>query len=798
MADLHRVTVLQTHPVQYMAPWFRYIAAHRPEIDLTVLYASAPMPDQQGVGFDEAFAWDVDLTRGYANRVLTPPRGGARFDADSYRGVDAADVAEAVAETRPDLVVVPGWHSIFYTRAIAACRRSGVPVVYRGDSSFLSAPTGVRRMAWRLLTRRRLTRFDAYLSVGSPIREYLQHFGAPEPLVFDSPHVVDSEYFQGAAAALDEAGGRDAVRSGLGAAPGDFLVLFAGKFIERKRPLDVITAAAAMGGGVVVAMAGNGPLAEAARAHAERIGARVTWCGFLNQSALRRALAAADCVAVPSRWESWGLIVNEALSAGTPCVVSTGVAAAADLIEAGVSGASYDGADTGRLAAALQEVRAAIGTGTITAGTCRSKVRGHSFEHATDGLVQAARRLRARRQARNAPGERRVLALCANMVMVFGMERNAFEVLRAVRERGGAVHCIVNRWDSSRIVDRVEQIGASWSTCYLWHTLRRRNLTATQVCALLWDVARTSVDVVADAVRFRATHVLAPDYLAVIRALPALLVLRCVGVPVIARLGNAPGQSRFYRRVWRYLVNPATDTIVCNSRFTQRALLAHGIRASKTTVIYPRLPARAPGASPDEPRSPRRVIFVGQLIPDKGVHVLLEAVGRLRARGVDVELDVVGGPGWEPPQWEGYYAGLVQRASAPDLAGRVRFRGHREDVGALMRASAVHCMCSQAPEGFGNVTLEAKAAGIPSVVTPAGGPQELVDHLVNGWVCRDASAAAVADGIEYFLADDARCRDAGRQAAMSMGRFPSEHFAREWDEVFRHQPRRPVEAVHVP
>ena len=45
-----------THPAQYLAPWFRFIAANCPELDLTVLYATQPTPAQQGVGFGKAFA----------------------------------------------------------------------------------------------------------------------------------------------------------------------------------------------------------------------------------------------------------------------------------------------------------------------------------------------------------------------------------------------------------------------------------------------------------------------------------------------------------------------------------------------------------------------------------------------------------------------------------------------------------------------------------------------------------------------------------------------------------------------
>ena len=96
-------------------------------------------------------------------------------------------------------------------------------------------------------------------------------------------------------------------------------MLFAGKFIPVKRPTDVIAAAGRLGPHVVVALAGNGPLMADTRAAAAHCSIRTkTWCGFLNQAAMPRVLAAADCVALPSQSESWGLIVNEALASGTP------------------------------------------------------------------------------------------------------------------------------------------------------------------------------------------------------------------------------------------------------------------------------------------------------------------------------------------------------------------------------------------------------------------------------------------------------------------------------------------------
>ena len=69
-----RLTVVQTHPVQYNAPWFQYLAAHCPEIDLTVVYAARPSPAQQGTGFGLPFEWDRPLLDGYHWRLVREGR----------------------------------------------------------------------------------------------------------------------------------------------------------------------------------------------------------------------------------------------------------------------------------------------------------------------------------------------------------------------------------------------------------------------------------------------------------------------------------------------------------------------------------------------------------------------------------------------------------------------------------------------------------------------------------------------------------------------------------------------------
>ena len=452
-----KLTVVMTHPAQYFAPWFRFIAADCPELDLTVLYATQPTPEQQGVGFGRAFAWDVPLTEGYRCQVVRPSRETDNVHSDSFRGVDVPEIAEAIADTRPEVVLLSGWHSITQLRALWACRRLGVPVLYRGDTNLNSAPSGWRKPVWEAKTGFLLRQFAGYLAVGKRAHEYLRHFGASADRIFASPHCVDNRFFAEAAAEHKTPAGRMAARAAFGLGADDFVVLFAGKLEAKKRPLDLIRALAegkhfsstkpheqdtkegrreegkegrreggeegkrergkeGIEGGfslspavspshslrepscdfverkrISLLVAGAGPLEAECRAEAERLGVRAAWAGFLNQTEIVRAFAAADCLALPSESETWGLAVNEALATGLPCIVSDRVGCAPDLISPGETGEVFPIGDVGELQAAIERVRQRIIAGHQYAAVCRAKADECSFAAATAGLLAACR-----------------------------------------------------------------------------------------------------------------------------------------------------------------------------------------------------------------------------------------------------------------------------------------------------------------------------------------------------------------------------------------------------------------------
>jgi glycosyltransferase involved in cell wall biosynthesis len=789
MTTTLRLTAVLTHPIQYYAPWFRRMHAGTPELALTVVHATQPTPAQQGVGFGHAFEWDIPLTEGYRSIVVRPADAKDRIDSTSFLGLDVPEIGAAIARTLPDVVLITGWYSVTLVRALFACRRLGVPTLYRGDSHLLSGPHGWKRPLWALKTKILLRQFDGFLSPGVRVGEYLRKFGVPDHRIFQVPHAVDNEMFAAAAAPYQHSDVRAAARLRWNVAPDAFVVLFVGKLVESKCPLDVVRAVARLAPGATLMIVGSGPLEEEVRAEAARLNVSLRMTGFLNQCDLGQLYALADCLTLPGP-ETWGLVVNEALASGLPCVVSDAVGCAPDLIRDGDTGYVYPLEDIDALAKTIAKVRQRNAEGHDWSPACRALIASYSYDAMTVGVVRAARSVLPHSPGlepdwSSAPS--RIIACCGQMVIAGGLERIAFEVLDAARKHGAACHAIVNSWENFRITALAESSGASWSVGPYWYPLKRRQLTPLVVARMAIEVLRVSVDLLRICRRIRPTHVLLPDYQAVLRNAPALLWLRARGVRIVAGLQNAPTPGRFYRLLWRYVINPFVDVFVSNSGFTYRELLAVQVPPDKMQTIPNMAPRRATEWNPNGPRVPGRIIFVGQIIPDKGLDVLLEAVALLRCRGVEATLDVVGDmDGWESPAYRGHRAALRARAGRTDLQGAVNFLGWREDVPTLMSRASVHCCPSRLEirEAFGNVVLEAKMSGVPSVVTMSGDLSELVTHGHDGWVCPEITPDAMAAGLEFFLSRPDDLVRAGRAALVSAANYSEQRFSASWSTIF--------------
>ena len=370
-----RIGFLVSHPIQYYAPIFRALAER---CDLTVFFAHRQTGEGQAkAGFGVAFEWDVDLLAGYRSCFLT--NVARQPSTDRFSGCDTPGIAQEIERGRFDAFVVPGWGLRSYLQAVRACHRARVPVMVRGDSQLPGQRSAAVRLAKALLYRRMMRRFDGYLYVGQRSREYFEHYGAPRSRLFFAPHCIDNQAFA-------------AVRPARRMPAGRRRLLFAGKLIERKRPLDLIRAAVLLqgrGAKVEVAFAGSGELEPELRRATEAAGVPAVFHGFVNQSALPATYAAADLLALPSdARETWGLVVNEGMACGLPAVVSDAVGCGPDLIEEGATGAVFPLGDVEGFAGALERTLA-LDPGRSGAAI-RARLAVYSPSRTAQGIMEAA------------------------------------------------------------------------------------------------------------------------------------------------------------------------------------------------------------------------------------------------------------------------------------------------------------------------------------------------------------------------------------------------------------------------
>lgn len=382
-----RLAIVATHPIQYFSPWFQRLAA-RGDLSLRVFYLwDFGVESRHDEGFAQPIVWDIPMLAGYDHEFV--PNRARKPGTHRFSGLWNPAIVERIRAFRPDAVVVFGYNYATLLRLLLSPALRTVPFLFRGDSHRLVRREGWREHARRSIISRIFKRFCAFLHVGSANREYFIHHGIPDDKLFLSPHAVDNDRFiaEGDAAAQQA---RDFRRS-LGIAPQQQVILFAGKFEPKKRPLDLLRAfAGATVRGAALLFVGAGELEPVLRDEASGR-ADVFFAPFQNQTMMPTVYAAADVFVLPSYGgaETWGLAVNEAMCLGRPAIVSDHVGCARDLVIPERTGLVFHAGDVDGLRKCLERALADPVRLREWGGNGRELIRGFSYDHATRGLMSA-------------------------------------------------------------------------------------------------------------------------------------------------------------------------------------------------------------------------------------------------------------------------------------------------------------------------------------------------------------------------------------------------------------------------
>ena len=377
--------VVATHPVQYMAPWFKYLAA-KTEFDLTVWYAILPDENLQGVGFGRPFAWDTELLDGYRWEALH--NHAAKPSLDTFFGTRLKHIDTKLRSLSPSIVLVTGWHQFSLVQVAIACKRAGIRCFIRGESNHLKSRPAYKRILHRMFLRL----FDSYLYIGEANRQFYLESGVKTGQTFFTPYFVDNEWFKNCIDSTGETRQNWRLKFGIGLE--EFVVLFAGKLQQKKNVSELIQAMNLMRSGcsnTCLVIAGEGELREELQQLARKLGVKTVFAGFVNQSGMAEVYTSVDCLVLPSDHdETWGLVVNEAMNFSIPAVVSDRVGCGPDLIRQGITGYCYRFGHPEQLADILGTLSENPAERVLTGERAFQHIQQYSIEAAAQGLLNAA------------------------------------------------------------------------------------------------------------------------------------------------------------------------------------------------------------------------------------------------------------------------------------------------------------------------------------------------------------------------------------------------------------------------
>jgi glycosyltransferase involved in cell wall biosynthesis len=380
-----RLGIFVTHPIQYFAPMWRKLAAY-PGLSVRVhFFSDQSVRGGQDAGFNVPVAWDVPLLEGYDHSFVS-----RTADLSRPLSVSLPDARRVLREGQFDWVMIHGCTHRFEIQVVCAARRLGIFVLQRGEF------TDVR--PYKAVWYRRLVR-DYYLRwfyrhvrhfcyIGDNARRHLMRLGITEDRLFFSPYSVDSDLFEEQYRRLD----RETCRRELGIALDQYVLLFSGKFIPRKAPLLLLEAIAKIPNKekLTLLMLGDGVLRPEVESRArDLLGERAILPGFVNQTQLGRYFRAADAFVLPSVFETWGLVVNEAMHFRLPVIVSSGIGCAPDLVRNGETGRVFPVGDADALAKHIQEFLDAPAKARRMGDTAGEHIRRYSTEASAIGIAQA-------------------------------------------------------------------------------------------------------------------------------------------------------------------------------------------------------------------------------------------------------------------------------------------------------------------------------------------------------------------------------------------------------------------------
>lgn len=360
----------------YRIPIFNALA-QRKEIDLNVIFLSESDPSlRQWRVYKEEIGFHYEVLASWRRRV-------GRYNLLLNRGVLAA-----LNRIRPDVVLCGGYNYVASWQAAtwAKCRR--VPFLLWSESTVLDN----RRKHWpvEFMKTKFLQLSQGFVVPGRSSHDYLKELGIPGQQIFNAPNAVDTSLFSKLA---DQARANRSVVQARRNLPSRYF-LYVGRIVQAKGVFDLLDAYALIDEEirfqVGLVFVGEGDVWADLMKRASRMSSGdIRFFGFVHREQLPEFYALAEALVLPTHSDTWGLVVNEAMSCGLPVVATSVAGCVADLIQDGWNGFVVPPESPLQLSASMRRLAADADLRIKMGANSLEWVQAFSPKTWAEGLVQA-------------------------------------------------------------------------------------------------------------------------------------------------------------------------------------------------------------------------------------------------------------------------------------------------------------------------------------------------------------------------------------------------------------------------
>jgi glycosyltransferase involved in cell wall biosynthesis len=353
-----KLTYFISHPIQYISPLLRELSD---VFDLEVYYYSdLSIKGGFDVGFAKAIKFDIPLLGGYKSFFL---KNYSRSKSLNCRFSDALNfgVINILRKCQSRIVIVNGWSYGSDIMVILFSWLMGKEIWLRAENPLNQE---LLKTGWKQKWKNRVLKYiifkitiNKFLYIGSENKKFFLYHGVSECDLIYTPYSVDNEKFQEEFIQLKSH--KERIKNKIMIPAENKIILFSGKLIEKKRPLDLLQAFELLErNDTTLVFMGDGPLRAELENHVKNNDMKnVIFTGFINQSEISKYYSIASVFVMCSGLgETWGLSINEAMNFELPVLVSNTTGSSFDLVKHGENGFVFNEGDVLMLANKINEV----------------------------------------------------------------------------------------------------------------------------------------------------------------------------------------------------------------------------------------------------------------------------------------------------------------------------------------------------------------------------------------------------------------------------------------------------------